>query len=172
MPAERTESAARAERTELALSLRRAGVGDVDDTPLTRSLYATDASLYRVVPQVVARPRHVEEVEAALAVARETGVGLTMRGAGTSIAGNAVGPGIVLDTSRYLNRVLDLDPLGLWDVVRREGITMCGVLPMALGLFIAKALGAREAVMAAYATSGEVTGDMEQVVGYAGVIVR
>lgn len=71
-----------------------------------------------------------------------------------------------------LTRVLDLDPLGLWDVVRREGITMCGVLPMALGLFIAKALGAREAVMAAYATSGEVTGDMEQVVGYAGVIVR
>lgn len=70
-----------------------------------------------------------------------------------------------------LSRVLELDPQGLWDVVRREGISMCGVLPMALGLFVAKALGAREAVLAGYATSGEVTGDMDQVVGYAGVLV-
>jgi FAD/FMN-containing dehydrogenase len=58
---------------------------------------------------VVVRPRHTDEVEATLAVARDTGTPITMRGAGTSIAGNAVGAGIVIDTSRHLNRVLDLN---------------------------------------------------------------
>ncbi|MEU4564915.1 FAD-binding and (Fe-S)-binding domain-containing protein [Actinoplanes sp. NPDC023936] len=76
----------------------------------TRGMYASDASLYRIPPLAVVRPRHVDEVAAALAVARETGVPLTSRGAGTSVAGNAVGRGIVLDFSRHLNRVLDIDP--------------------------------------------------------------
>lgn len=71
-----------------------------------------------------------------------------------------------------LDRVLALDPEGLYAVVRQNGITMCGVLPMVLGLYLAKALGAQEAVLAAYATSGEVSGDYHQVVGYAGVLVR
>lgn len=71
-----------------------------------------------------------------------------------------------------LTRVLELDPDGLYRVVREAGITMCGVMPMVLGLHLAKALGAREAVAAAYATSGEASGDYSQVVGYAGVLVR
>ncbi len=77
---------------------------------LTRALYSSDASLYRVVPQVVARPRAGDELEAILDVASATGTPLTMRGAGTSIAGNAVGPGIVVDTVRHLNRVVSVDP--------------------------------------------------------------
>ena len=96
--------------SDLAAALRRHGVRDVDDSTLARAMYSTDASLYRVVPSVVVRPRHVDEIVAAHAVAREHGVPLTMRGAGTSIAGNAVGTGIVVDTSRHLNRVLELDP--------------------------------------------------------------
>ena len=72
---------------DVLAELRRAGVGDVDGSSLARALYSTDASLYRVPPQVVVRPRHVDEVLAALDVARRTGVPLTMRGAGTSIAG-------------------------------------------------------------------------------------
>ncbi len=95
---------------DVLAELRRAGVGDVDGSSLARALYSTDASLYRVPPQVVVRPRHVDEVLAALDVARRTGVPLTMRGAGTSIAGNAVGPGIVVDTAKHLNRVLEVDP--------------------------------------------------------------
>ncbi len=91
-------------------ALRRAGVGDVDDSTLARAMYSTDASLYRVVPAVVVRPRDADELQAAVAVARETSTPLTMRGAGTSIAGNAVGTGIVVDTARHLNRVLSLDP--------------------------------------------------------------
>ena len=85
---------------------------DVDDSTLARALYSTDASLYRVVPQVVVRPRHVDELAATVAVARETGTPLTMRGAGTSIAGNAVGTGIVVDITRHLNRVLVARPRG------------------------------------------------------------
>src|SRR4051794_31942502 len=94
----------------LLAELRRAGVGDVDGSGLARALYSTDASLYRVLPRAVVRPRHPEEIEATLRVCRELGVPLTARGAGTSIAGNAVGPGVVLDTSRYLHRVVAVDP--------------------------------------------------------------
>jgi len=97
-------------RHEVADALRRAGLLDVSDSALTRSLYASDASLYRVEPLVVARPRHTDELVAAHEVCRTLGVPLTMRGAGTSIAGNAVGPGVVLDTSRHLRRILDVDP--------------------------------------------------------------
>ena len=79
-------------------------------TTRRRAEYSTDASNYRVVPQVVAFPRHVDEIAAALDVAREHGVPITTRGGGTSTAGNAVGPGIVLDFSRHLNRVLAVDP--------------------------------------------------------------
>ena len=89
--------------------LRRLGVTDVDDSSLTRALYSTDASLYRVVPQVVVRPRSTEEVLATLAACRSTGTPLTSRGAGTSIAGNAVGTGVVLDFSRHLNRIHEID---------------------------------------------------------------
>lgn len=92
----------------LVETLRRHGV-DADDSPLTRALYSSDASLYRVLPRVVARPGHRDDLEAVLAVAAETSVPVTARGAGTSIAGNAVGTGIVVDTRR-LDRVLEIDP--------------------------------------------------------------
>ncbi len=95
---------------DLVAALGAAGVVDVDDSALSRSLYSSDASVYRVSPRVVVRPRHVEEIAAVLGVARESGTPVTMRGAGTSIAGNAIGPGIVVDTRRHLDQVLSLDP--------------------------------------------------------------
>jgi FAD/FMN-containing dehydrogenase/Fe-S oxidoreductase len=95
---------------DLLRRLRAAGVGDVLVDAAHRSAYASDASLYRVVPQAVVRPRSDDDVVATLAVCRELGVPLTARGAGTSVAGNAIGPGIVLDFSRHLDRVLDVDP--------------------------------------------------------------
>jgi FAD/FMN-containing dehydrogenase/Fe-S oxidoreductase len=99
------------EVTELAFQLRRRGVADVlDATDLTRALYSSDASLYRVVPQAVARPRTAEEASAVLDAARHVGMPVTTRGAGTSCAGNAVGPGLILDTSRHLNSILEIDP--------------------------------------------------------------
>ncbi len=107
-------------------ALRRTGLTDVDDSALTKSLYASDASLYRIPPQVVVRPRDADEIGAVLDVARETGVPITMRGAGTSIAGNAVGSGIVVDTSRHLNGVLELDREG------RTALVQPGVVHAAL----------------------------------------
>jgi FAD/FMN-containing dehydrogenase/Fe-S oxidoreductase len=94
---------------DLVAELRRRDVVDVDDSSLARALYSSDASLYRVVPQVVARPRHRDELHAILDTADTTGVPVTMRGAGTSIAGNAIGAGIVVDTRKHLNRVLRID---------------------------------------------------------------
>ncbi|BCJ36503.1 lactate dehydrogenase [Actinocatenispora thailandica] len=98
------------ETQDLVVALRRAGVPEVDASARRRAEYSTDASLYRVPPTAVAFPRHADEVAAALAVCRELGVPLTARGAGTSIAGNAVGTGLVLDFSRHLNRIEAVDP--------------------------------------------------------------
>ncbi|TFV65515.1 UNVERIFIED_ORG: FAD-binding oxidoreductase [Bacillus sp. AZ43] len=95
--------------TEVTAALRAAGVSDVDDSGLARALYSSDGSLYRVLPRAVVRPRHADEMIATLEVCRSLGVPLTARGAGTSIAGNAVGPGVVLDTSRYLSAVGRID---------------------------------------------------------------
>jgi FAD/FMN-containing dehydrogenase/Fe-S oxidoreductase len=95
---------------DLASALRAAGLSDVDDSARRRAEYSSDASNYRVLPSVVAFPRHTDEAAAAVGVATQLGVPVTSRGGGTSIAGNAVGPGIVLDFSRHLNRVLSVDP--------------------------------------------------------------
>jgi hypothetical protein len=71
-----------------------------------------------------------------------------------------------------LERITSLDPEGLYDTVRRNNITMCGVMPMTMGLAACRELGAKEAEVAAYATSGHASGDYGRVVGYAGVLVR
>ena len=71
-----------------------------------------------------------------------------------------------------IERILALDHLGLLEVVKRERISMCGVYPTAATIVAAKALGAREGELVKYATSGEVSGDFYQVVGYAGLIIR
>jgi FAD/FMN-containing dehydrogenase/Fe-S oxidoreductase len=98
---------------EIAAALGRAGVSETDTSVRRRAEYSSDASNYRVVPSVVAYPRHADEIIAALAVARELGVPIVPRGGGTSIAGNAISTGIVLDTSKHLNRVLAIDPEAL-----------------------------------------------------------
>jgi FAD/FMN-containing dehydrogenase/Fe-S oxidoreductase len=82
----------------------------VDASPRRRAEYSSDASNYRVVPQAVVFPRSADDVLAAAGVCRELAVPLTARGGGTSIAGNSVGPGVVLDLSRHLNQVVSIDP--------------------------------------------------------------
>ncbi|SMX86457.1 FAD-binding and (Fe-S)-binding domain-containing protein [Brevibacterium antiquum] len=94
----------------LSIELRSAGVSDfsVDDTD--RAAYTTDASLFRLVPQAIVFPHDESDVSRTLAIARRLGVPITSRGAGTSIAGNAIGTGIILDFSRHMNEVISLDP--------------------------------------------------------------
>lgn len=71
-----------------------------------------------------------------------------------------------------IDRILALDPKGLYDTVERENISMCGYGPTVAMLTAAKDLGARAAELVRYATSGDVTGDRSAVVGYAGIIIR
>jgi MEMO1 family protein len=72
---------------------------------------------------------------------------------------------------KAIERVLAMDGRGLWDVVMNEEISMCGFGPTIVMLTAAKILGATSATLVKYATSGEVSGDYESVVGYAGIIV-
>ena len=73
---------------------------------------------------------------------------------------------------RAIARVLGLDPRGLYDTVRGEGITMCGYAATVAMLVAVRETGAQQAALVRYATSGDVSGDLEQVVGYAGIVVR
>lgn len=70
-----------------------------------------------------------------------------------------------------IDKILARDPEGLYNTVKKENISMCGYLPATVMLFAVNELGAREASLVKYTTSGEVSGDYEQVVGYAGVII-
>lgn len=71
-----------------------------------------------------------------------------------------------------IERILDVDPTGLYETVQRERISMCGYLPVTVMLRASRLLGAGSARLVKYTTSGEVSGDYESVVGYAGIIVR
>jgi AmmeMemoRadiSam system protein B len=71
-----------------------------------------------------------------------------------------------------IERILALDAQGLHETVRREGITMCGCGPAVSALIAAKLLGAQRAELVRYATSGDISGDRDEVVGYAGIIVE
>ncbi len=73
--------------------------------------------------------------------------------------------------SLAIDKILSLDPEGLFDVVRKERISMCGYLPAITMLFATKSLGAHKARLVRYTTSGEVSGDYDHVVGYAGMII-
>jgi len=113
-----TASAGDATPNAVAAALRSAGVLEVDSSTRRRAEYTSDASNYRLVPMVVVFPRDRDEVAAAIGVCRELGIPLVSRGAGTSIAGNAVSSGVILDFSRHLNRVVSLDPVAASAVVQ------------------------------------------------------
>ncbi|RJQ48250.1 MAG: AmmeMemoRadiSam system protein B [Nitrospiraceae bacterium] len=72
---------------------------------------------------------------------------------------------------KAIDKVLALDPEGLYDTVKKEGISMCGFMPVTTMLFAAKELGAKKAELVKYMTSGEVSGDHDSVVGYAGMVI-
>jgi hypothetical protein len=72
---------------------------------------------------------------------------------------------------RAIARILALDARGLYDTVRGEGITMCGYAATVAMLVAVRELGAKEATLVRHATSGEITGDLDEVVGYAGIVI-
>ncbi len=99
------------QRQELLKHLRNAIQGEVRFDATSRKLYSTDASIYQVEPLGVVIPRSVEDVVATVQIAGQMRIAITPRGGGTSLSGQSIGPGLVLDCSKYLHRVLDLDPV-------------------------------------------------------------
>ncbi|HLR47709.1 MAG TPA: FAD-binding and (Fe-S)-binding domain-containing protein [Corynebacterium sp.] len=75
----------------------------------TRAAYSSDASIFRRIPKAVIEPQSVEDIRDGIAIAQERGWSIISRGGGTSVAGNAIGTGLIIDTSRYFNRILDID---------------------------------------------------------------
>ncbi|MFF1282267.1 FAD-binding and (Fe-S)-binding domain-containing protein [Streptomyces sp. NPDC058299] len=104
--------------TDLAGELRGAVRGEVGFDAGSRALVTMDASNYRRVPLGVVAPRDADDVAAVLEVCRAHGVPVVARGGGTSIAGQATGTGVVLDFTRHMNGLLELDPGGCTAVVQ------------------------------------------------------
>ncbi|PXY22295.1 FAD-binding and (Fe-S)-binding domain-containing protein [Prauserella muralis] len=95
---------------DLERRLRADVAGEVAFDDYTRHLFSRDASMYAIRPAGVVFPRDADDVAAAVAAARDHEVPVVPRGAGTSLAGQTVGAGLVLDLSRHLTRITDLDP--------------------------------------------------------------
>jgi FAD/FMN-containing dehydrogenase/Fe-S oxidoreductase len=93
----------------LAESLRARISGDVRFDALARTLYATDASIYEILPLGVVLPKSIDDVIATLRECRAHGAALVARGGGTGLSGGAIGPGVQLDCSRHLNRIGSLN---------------------------------------------------------------
>ena len=95
--------------SSLAARLRREVEGEVLFDDASRGRYSTDASIYQIEPVGVVVPRSEEAARTAVAIALEQGVPVLPRGAGTSQCGQTVGAALVIDHSKYLNQLLELD---------------------------------------------------------------
>lgn len=94
----------------LERALRESVRGEVRFDDKSRLLYSTDASLYQILPLGVVLPRDAEDVEKVMRIAAEQRVPVLPRGGGTALAGQTVAAAIIIDFSKYMNRVLELDP--------------------------------------------------------------
>jgi FAD/FMN-containing dehydrogenase/Fe-S oxidoreductase len=94
---------------DLIAELRKRFRGDIRQDLASKILYSTDASIYQIEPAGVLIPRTSEDLQVAVDLAAKHGVSVTARGAGTSLAGQAIGPGLILDCSRWLDRILEIN---------------------------------------------------------------
>ncbi|MBI4614615.1 MAG: FAD-binding protein [Planctomycetes bacterium] len=101
-------------RVDLETTLRREIDGEVRFDRVSRLLYSTDASIYQIEPLGVVIPRTIEAVVRTVEIARDLGVPILPRGAGTSLAGQAIGRAIVLDLSKHIDRILEVNPAERW----------------------------------------------------------
>src|SRR5882724_8747117 len=92
--------------------LKSEGVGEVLFDAFTRGRYATDASSYQMMPLGVVVPRTIDEAERAIAIARTEGASVLPRGGGTSQCGQTINHSVVIDCSKFLNKILSLDVAG------------------------------------------------------------
>ncbi len=95
--------------SELEAALKIKLSGNVNFDLVTRTLYSTDASNYQIDPVGVVVPKNEEDISNTLEIASKYGVAILPRGSGSSLAGQAVGNALVVDLSKYLNKVLEVD---------------------------------------------------------------
>ena len=100
--------------TDSFFPLKQSLDGDVFTDQVQKVIYATDASSYREIPQAVTRPKNKEDIRKIIEFARQTGTSVIPRAGGTSLAGQVVGPGIVVDISKYLNKIGELNIEERW----------------------------------------------------------
>lgn len=112
--------------------LKQSLEGDIFTDQVQRVLYATDASSYREIPQAVTRPKSKEDIRKIIRFAAGNGTSVIPRAGGTSLAGQVVGPGIVVDISKYLNKIGELNVAERWVEVEP------GVVLAELNQFLAK----------------------------------
>src|SRR5215471_5676741 len=96
-------------RDALHRHLRRHLRGEVRFDLTSRRLYSTDASIYQIEPLGVIIPQTIEDIVVTVQVAAEMHVPITARGGGTSLSGQSIGPGIIIDVSKYLNKIEGID---------------------------------------------------------------
>ena len=108
---------------DIAADLRRLLAGDVEFDDVSRALYATDAGLNQIRPLGVVAPRDTEDVVRLVEYAGSRGLTLVPRGMGSGLAGGAVGPGIQVDFTRYMNRILEIADDATWVRVQ-PGVVM------------------------------------------------
>ena len=100
--------------TDPFFALKQSLDGDVFTDQVQKVIYATDASSYREIPQAVTRPKNREDIRKIIDFARQTGTSVIPRAGGTSLAGQVVGPGIIADISKYLNKTGELNIEERW----------------------------------------------------------
>jgi len=118
--------------TDTFFPLKQSLDGDVFTDQVQKVIYATDASSYREIPQVVTRPKNKEDIRKIIQFARQTGTSVIPRAGGTSLAGQVVGCGIVVDISKYLNKIGELNLDDHWIEVEP------GVILAELNQFLSK----------------------------------
>src|SRR3712207_866023 len=94
---------------DFSTALRPRVRGELRTDAMTRALYATDASLYKIQPLGVLLPRDADDVQAAMETAYRFGIPVLPRGAGSSLAGQTVGAALVIDFSKYVHGILEIN---------------------------------------------------------------
>lgn len=118
--------------TDLFFPLKQSLEGDVFTDQVQKVIYATDASSYREIPQAVTRPKNKEDIRKIIHFASQLGTSVIPRAGGTSLAGQVVGSGIVVDISKYMNKIGTLNVSEVWVEVEP------GIVLAELNLFLSK----------------------------------
>jgi FAD/FMN-containing dehydrogenase/Fe-S oxidoreductase len=106
---------------QLFIQLKQSIKGELYWDKLHKGLYATDASLYQVLPKVIAIPKDVSDLQKIVAFCNENKIPITSRGAATSLAGQTVGEGLIIDFSKYFSQIIEINPKEQYAIVQ------CGV---------------------------------------------